>query len=48
MPSCSATPSDEYIAMNIKKRKAYRKKLLAKGIVDNSSKMHQLMCRKFH
>ena len=36
----------DYLRELHKKREVYRKKLIAKGVVDGSNKMNTLMCRK--
>lgn len=47
MLSCGYDVPNDYYAKISAKRKAYRKKLISKGIVDGSNKMRSLMCRKF-
>ena len=46
MPSCGYDETPEYYRELNRKRNAYRQKLIAKGVMDNSSKMLKLMCRK--
>jgi len=47
MPSYSEYLPASYYQELARKRHAYEKKLIAKGVKPRSSKMLELMCRKF-
>ena len=46
MPTFSTTPSRDYYESLRKKRQTYKKTLIAKGVIDGSTKMLKLMCKK--